>query len=141
MPRTHAIADLTVWMYVSRSCLAPDARSAVADIVARAQAHNATVDVTGMLVFTGARFAQLIEGPPAAVAVLKAAVSADQRHEDLIDLMPEPWGGRRFSSWSMGYSGPSRYVRAAVEQTLAASARERRSAATQLARLMIEFAA
>ena len=72
-------------------------------IVSVARAHNARDGLTGVLVYTGADFAQLIEGPEAAVANVWARIAADERHLDISIILDEtdhhPW----FPDWRMGY--------------------------------------
>ncbi|MEO6564450.1 MAG: BLUF domain-containing protein [Casimicrobiaceae bacterium] len=88
--------------YVSR----PQPELAVTEIpriVSVARANNVRDGLTGVLVYTGADFAQLIEGPESAVATLWARVAADKRHRDISILLDEtnhrPW----FPDWRMGY--------------------------------------
>lgn len=88
--------------YVSRP--QPDlAVTEIPRIVSVARANNARDGLTGVLVYTGADFAQLIEGPVPAVATLWARVAADHRHRDISILLDEtnhrPW----FPDWRMGY--------------------------------------
>lgn len=88
--------------YVSR----PQADLPVTEIpriVSVARANNARDGLTGVLVYTGADFAQLIEGPEQAVATLWARVSADPRHRDISILLDETNHGPWFADWRMGY--------------------------------------
>jgi hypothetical protein len=134
------MADLDVWMYASRSCLTETIDSAIDGIVCSSRLRNAENHVTGMLLFTGSRFVQFVEGPAAAVKNLRASIIADPRHDDLCQLVPEPSPERRFAGWSLGYSGPSRYVQSAVDQAIIASDQRRFGKTADLLRLMIEFA-
>ncbi len=88
--------------YVSRP-LPELAVTEIPRIVTVARANNARDGLTGVLVYTGADFAQLIEGPEPAVAALWARVAADHRHRDISILLDEtnhrPW----FPDWRMGY--------------------------------------
>lgn len=72
-------------------------------IVATSRANNERDGLTGVLVYTGADFVQLIEGPEEAVATLWARVASDPRHRDIAILLDEsnhrPW----FPDWRMGY--------------------------------------
>lgn len=126
---------LEIWMYVSRSCLAhASAPEAIEKIVREAQAYNVTSDVSGALLYTGSRFAQLIEGSSEAISRLRGSISADERHDDLVLLSPAAWTEPRFAGWALAYSGPSEYIAAAVERA-AANGREQ-SHAEELVRLM-----
>jgi len=88
--------------YVSRP-VSDLAVTEIPRIVAVARAHNARDGLTGVLVYTGADFAQLIEGPEAAVANVWARIAADERHLDISIILDEtdhhPW----FPDWRMGY--------------------------------------
>ena len=130
------------WMYVSRSRLpTTNAHITVEELVLKWRIYNEANRVTGMLLFTGVRFAQFIEGPASAIAALTASISADDRHEDLVILPPAPFAGRRFADWSLGYSGPSRFVRAAVDKAALPQPAERTVNVENLVKLMLEFAA
>jgi hypothetical protein len=70
---------VTSLLYISHSLLDP--ASADADMLALVRTaieRNRTLEVTGALIFTGTRFAQIIEGPAAAIEALsqRAAPSA-----------------------------------------------------------------
>ncbi|HEX9954984.1 MAG TPA: BLUF domain-containing protein, partial [Allosphingosinicella sp.] len=89
----------------------PRDSSQVADIVDVARARNSGLSVTGALVFSEQSFAQVLEGPAAAVEELMASIERDPRHHRLSVLIDASLAaGRRFSDWSMAYSGPSLYV-------------------------------
>ncbi len=131
---------VTTWMYVSRSCLDPRTASAgVAEIVEQSRVRNAASDVTGVLLFTGARFAQLLEGPPEAVERLRSSISADGRHDELVVLAPPRTSHRRFAGWALGYGGHSRFIAAAVERAVASAERPNQSDTENLVRLMSEL--
>jgi hypothetical protein len=71
-------------LYVSRSLIAPTDREAiVADIVTVSHSRNASVGVTGALISTEAAFAQILEGPAAAVDELMLRIRRDSRHTDV----------------------------------------------------------
>ena len=80
-------------------------------IVATSRVHNAPVGITGILLFTGQDFAELLEGPPTSVAHLWSRIRADERHCDLVTLFDEraqsPW----FADWRMGFPSDSRTVK------------------------------
>lgn len=77
-------------------------------IVAACRTRNALSGITGVLLFTGQDFAQLIEGPPPAVTELWASIRADPRHHDLSVLLderaPAPW----FADWRVGFPSDPR---------------------------------
>lgn len=104
-------------MYVSQALLRPEeADEAVADIVQVSTARNASLDVTGALLFTGDRFAQWLEGEESAVLELMSRIRRDVRHTGIIMLQQGPANRRRFANWSLAYHGRSTYAAATVER-------------------------
>ena len=83
------------WLfYVSRSARGI-ADAEVQEIVRISQARNLEKGLTGMLLFTGAHFAQVLEGDPAQLDPLFEAILADPRHSDVRVLGREPLARRR----------------------------------------------
>lgn len=79
--------------------------SCVANIIRVSRSINATINVTGLLVFDGMYFCQYLEGSRQSVLALSDKISRDKRHTDFMvrekDAMTGP---RRFGDWSMGYA-------------------------------------
>lgn len=94
-------------LYVSQR-LASDGD--VDDIVAVARARNAQLQVTGALITSPGRFAQILEGPRAAVDRLMDSIRRDRRHADVEILLYDDIDRRRFPDWSLAYSGASVFV-------------------------------
>lgn len=91
-------------LYTSELSDVAAARS-VGEIVHRSRIHNASVGITGLLVFDGKRFCQLLEGDQDAVIVLCNRIEADLRHDRFrICHQGANEGPRRFSNWAMGYA-------------------------------------
>lgn len=98
-------------IYISRSAIASGQESShVDDIVAISRINNPRHGLTGALLFTGEHFAQVLEGTAASIDQLMAQVAGDVRHDQIITIARERISARRFSQWSMAYSGPSRFV-------------------------------
>jgi hypothetical protein len=98
-------------LYVSRSLIpASVAEGEVNSMVNSAQVRNASLSVTGALIYTGPRFAQLLEGPNSSVDQIMGSIERDPRHEQIVRIPVKQTGERRFSAWSMAYAGPSLYV-------------------------------
>ena len=76
-------------------------------IVATCRAHNAVDGITGVLLFTGLDFAQLIEGEPNVVAALWARIQADDRHRDIVTFLDERAPHRWFADWRVGFPSDS----------------------------------
>lgn len=106
-------------LYVSRSRLSPEAADGDIDaIVEVSLARNPPSGVTGALLFTGDRFAQLLEGPEQSVLTIMASIRRDARHTDIVVVDEGPIAARRFASWSMAYAGRSTFAARTVETAL-----------------------
>lgn len=106
-------------IYVSRSLLSWDeAAAAIDDIIATSLARNAREAITGALLYTGANFVQILEGPEMAVRRLMDGIRRDPRHDqvDVLDTLTS--APRLFEGWSMAYIGDSLYIRRHVEALL-----------------------
>ena len=91
-------------MYSSRSLLkgtAEDCLAKVADILRASRANNPKAGLTGMLLFNGSTFLQVLEGPVAGIERLYETITCDHRHEEitLIDLISIEV--RDYEAWSM----------------------------------------
>ena len=107
--------DLYRLVYTSRNLLdgGEDERSAaVAGILAVSKRNNARVGVTGALLFNAGSFAQVLEGPRAAVEATFERIQRDPRHSDVSVIQCEPVAERGFSNWSMAFIGHSARGRA-----------------------------
>ena len=94
-------------LYVSRS----SATSAdVRDIVETSRSRNARLQVTGALVASRSRFAQILEGPRSGVDALMDSIRRDARHTGVEVLSYDDLERRRFADWTLAYSGASVYV-------------------------------
>jgi len=100
------IAPLYQILYVSR--LAPGAAYGVVnDIVAVSRRANPARGITGVLLFDGEHFGQLIEGSEAEVTALMARIRADPRHTDIALLFSGVSGSPRHTRvWRSGYCEP-----------------------------------
>lgn len=89
-------------LYVSN--LAPATPvTAISDIMTRARRFNQANNLTGLLVFDGARFAHLLEGAMDKVFDLVERIRADARHVNMEVLHYAPLDERRFVRFGMGY--------------------------------------
>ena len=90
----------------------------IADICAVAQVRNAALDITGVLTFRDGRFAQVIEGPEAALRELMAGITRDLRHHSLVVVADSALGLRRYTDWQMTYRDPKDFVRDQIDIVL-----------------------
>lgn len=95
-------------LYISDHLLAPAVLAREVDaIVATSLRRNAALQVTGALVATPDRFAQVLEGSQDHVEALLAGIVRDPRHSNvrLIDI--HGVSQRFFPRWSLAYLGTS----------------------------------
>jgi hypothetical protein len=74
----------------------------VRELLIKAQINNHFNDVTGMLLFDGDSFLQIIEGPEDTLKALVQKIERDPRHTQFITLMDRKIPERDFGGWSMG---------------------------------------
>jgi blue light- and temperature-responsive anti-repressor len=93
-------------VYLSRNRIAGGAIDAeIAAILATARRNNARHGVTGALLFSAGTFAQVLEGPLAAIERIFERIQCDARHDDVIVLQIAPIKRRAFPDWSMAFAG------------------------------------
>lgn len=128
-------------MYVSRATIArEDADKVIGAIAAVSRSRNAALNVTGALIFSGDSFAQIIEGPAAAIAELRACISRDERHGELLTVAEGAMlGARDFVDWSLAYSGTALFVEREIERIRATATAEPYHSQRDLRRLLGEL--
>ena len=72
------------------------------DLLEKARANNASLGVSGMLLYHVGAFLQVLEGPPAVVAALYEKIERDTRHDRVVVLHRADVDARSFAEWSMG---------------------------------------
>ena len=77
----------------------------IAAILARARRNNARNGITGALLFSAGFFAQVLEGPLAAIERVFERIQCDPRHGEVTILQAGPIERRVFPDWSMGFAG------------------------------------
>ncbi len=73
------------------------------DILRVSLRNNEVGPVTGLLLYQGGNFMQVLEGPEEAVMNIFGKIQQDTRHTDLIVLCNEPLEERAFSDWRMAF--------------------------------------
>lgn len=94
--------DIARLMYVSKAAPGVDGGT-IEDILETARPRNARSGVSGLLVYSGTHFLQLLEGPEQQVGQIFDSIRADERHHDVVVLLTERAEARQFPGWSMGY--------------------------------------
>ena len=88
------------------------------EMVAAANLKNNHNDVTGILLFNGTHFFQLLEGPEEQVQAIYQDICADTRHYNLVELLCDYAPARRFGKSGMEIFDLRRYERDDVLQTV-----------------------
>lgn len=70
-------------------------------LASRSSEANASAGITGVLLFDGRRFLQVLEGPEPEVQALFQRLLADPRHRDVQTVLHTGATQRSFSGWSM----------------------------------------
>lgn len=65
--------------------------------------NNEKLGITGMLLYKGGNFLQILEGEEQAVTAMYDRVRKDPRHHDVTRILQEPIAERFFAEWSMGF--------------------------------------
>ena len=90
--------------YVSRACL-PLTEEQVDQLLAQARTRNRQLTITGILMYDGSTFLQILEGSPRSVDEVYRSISRDSRHAQLRLLRDQSLNQRAFPDWSMGFTG------------------------------------
>ncbi|KHN92076.1 diguanylate phosphodiesterase [Pectobacterium actinidiae] len=88
------------------------------DMVAAANEKNSQADVTGILLFNGTHFFQLLEGPEENVIPIYRNICEDPRHYNVVELLCDYAPSRRFGKVGMELVDLRKYDRHEVLQNL-----------------------
>lgn len=91
---------LTTILYRSHLCEGVTLQT-VEDMVASASIKNSEFDVTGILLFNGRHFFQLLEGPEQGVRTVYEHICRDNRHYNIVELLCDYAPARRFGKTGM----------------------------------------
>lgn len=89
-------------VYVS-SAIKPFDNDELIALLTRAREKNARLNITGMLLYKGGNFMQVLEGEEAPVRALFDVINADPRHRGTEVMLEEEIDQRVFGDWSMGF--------------------------------------
>ncbi|MDF7632024.1 BLUF domain-containing protein, partial [Erwiniaceae bacterium L1_55_4] len=108
---------LTTIIY--RSHLADDVPvSILPGMVEKATLLNARHQVTGILLFNGTHFFQILEGPEDGVLDIYGRICADRRHHNVVELMRDYSPSRRFGNHGMELFDLRQHPRGSVLQAV-----------------------
>lgn len=89
-------------IYVSQAAR-PLSESDLIDILRISRESNTRKNITGMLVYLNDKFMQILEGEEETVKELFDHISADPRHNRVIQVLEGNATERTFKDWSMGF--------------------------------------
>jgi hypothetical protein len=89
-------------VYVSRAA-AWVTRQDLLDLMTTSRRANAGTGITGLLLYSGGGFVQMLEGSRAAVESLYASIQVDPRHSDVTLVRTQEQRAREFPDWSMAF--------------------------------------
>jgi hypothetical protein len=75
----------------------------LASISRTARLHNAEWSITGVLLFDGQRFCQLLQGAEQPLRALMTRIALDTRHSHVLVLSDQPMPSPAAGGWMMGY--------------------------------------
>jgi hypothetical protein len=100
-----AVEDHALWHLVYASAAVEGFQlSDLEEILRAARTRNARDDITGMLLFEGKSFLQVLEGERSKIDDLLERIRVDRRHARTVLLLREPIEQRSFADWTMGYT-------------------------------------
>ena len=73
------------------------------ELLDAARQNNSELGITGMLLYKGMSFLQVLEGETTVVHTLYEKISQDKRYERVKTLFDEPIDKRDFPDWTMGF--------------------------------------
>ena len=76
---------------------------AVDDILAVSRRNNARDRITGLLLFNGKRFLQMLEGAPPLIETAYTRILKDPRHFAVVKLSERQIDEREFGGWDMAF--------------------------------------
>ena len=94
-----------------------------------------------MLLFTGTRFVQTLEGSAAVIDPLMTRIGRDRQHGRLVVIDRHEVPTRNFKKWAMAYSGPSTFVERIVTRAVTGARLGEPDDVRRLLLLIHEFAA
>lgn len=98
-----AIKKVALIQLIYVSSLVNQDETQLASILESAVRHNREDGITGMLLYSGGNFLQVLEGPKEQVHNTYQRICLDPRHTQIMVLSEDEVAERHFATWSMGY--------------------------------------
>ena len=90
----------------------------VRDILETSEVNNLAKSITGLLLFDGERYIQVLEGSPQDVEILYEVICHDARHHDLELVHKGGITGRSFTNWRMAYESLPKGILANLAESM-----------------------
>ena len=90
----------------------------VRDILASSEKNNRANTITGLLLFDGERYIQILEGETQDVETLYEVICQDARHHDLELVHKGGITGRSFTNWRMAYESLPKGILANLAESM-----------------------
>lgn len=100
------MSSLIHTIYASRA-VTDFSKDDIVNLLSKARKKNASLGITGMLLYDNGSFFQILEGEEAVVDQLFSEIADDKRHHQVAKIISEAIPIRKFSDWSMGYAAIS----------------------------------
>lgn len=94
--------DVFSLLYLSQSTI-PFSKQDLRELLTKSRENNSQLGITGMLLFKGGNFLQVLEGRQETVMSLYERISRDSRHSQITTLFQGTSSQRDFPDWSMGF--------------------------------------
>jgi len=101
------VEQLVSAVYVS-SAVRPMPEEEILELLRVARKRNESLGITGMLLYRGGNFLQVLEGPAGAVDQLIDKIKKDPRHRGVILMSRKPIEDRQFGDWRMAFRNMSK---------------------------------
>ncbi|MCA9252039.1 MAG: BLUF domain-containing protein [Phycisphaerae bacterium] len=98
------VSDSLVHLIYASAATEPFSDEALLELLAKARRNNASLGVTGMLLYSEGSFFQVLEGEENVVRDLFRTICKDKRHTQVTEIIFEPIGQRIFGEWSMSFA-------------------------------------
>lgn len=89
-------------IYVSTATV-PMSEAALLEVLEKSREKNKKVSITGILLYGGGNFFQVLEGEKEDVEALYTTISKDDRHHSCMIIDESEIENRTFGSWAMGF--------------------------------------
>ena len=76
------------------------------ELLEKARRNNHTLGITGLMIYAGGKFFQVLEGDPEQVQNLMEKIEQDPRHNKIVVMSTDLGVKRHFGQWAMGFKKP-----------------------------------